>query len=232
MYRFIKRIFDIAASLLALIVLSPVWLVAIIGILVSDPGPVFYLANRVGKDDHVFKMYKFRSMRVDNSANEKSLRPDQDRIFPFGRFIRAAKIDELPQLLNVLKADMSVIGPRPASVDQVIITRAGENAAISQLEPGLSGPSALYDYVFGDEITDEDEYERLVLPTRLKLDLYYLQARSVAYDIKMIWWTVLTILVPGQRKRILNELLESAASMSYEDSDSQSILLSGTVSDK
>ena len=101
MYRFIKRTFDIFASGLALIVLLPIWLIAIIGIEVSDPGPVFYFANRAGKDNKTFKMYKFRSMRVDKNANEKSLRPDQDRIFKFGRFIRATKIDEWPQLLNV-----------------------------------------------------------------------------------------------------------------------------------
>ena len=106
MYRFLKRTFDIFSSGLALIVLLPVWLIAIIGIEVSDPGPVFYFANRAGKDNKTFKMYKFRSMRVDKNANEKSLRPDQDRIFKFGRFIRATKIDELPQLLNVFLGDM------------------------------------------------------------------------------------------------------------------------------
>jgi len=109
-YRFLKRLFDICVSGLALIVLLPVWLIAIIGIIVSDPGPVFYFANRVTKDNRTFKMYKFRSMRVDKNANEKSLRPDQDRIFPFGRFMRATKIDELPQLLNVFLGDMAVVG--------------------------------------------------------------------------------------------------------------------------
>ena len=131
-YRFIKRLFDILASGLALIVLLPIWIIAIVGILVSDPGPLFYFANRAGKDNKTFKMYKFRSMRVDKNANEKSLRPDQDRIFPFGRFIRATKIDELPQLLNVFLGDMAIVGPRPAAVDQIPITRGGENAAVAQ----------------------------------------------------------------------------------------------------
>lgn len=205
-YKIIKRIFDIVASFVALIVLSPVWLVAIIGILVSDPGPIFYMANRVGKDNRRFSMFKFRSMRVDNNANEKSLRPDQDRIFKWGRIMRDTKIDELPQLLNVLVGDMSVIGPRPASADQVEITRAGKYAATSQLKPGLSGPSALYDYIYGDEITDEAEYERLVLPTRLNLDLYYIKVCGIGFDIKMIWWTVLSILVHGSRASMLNKL--------------------------
>ena len=205
-YRFLKRIFDILASSVALIILIPIWIVAIVGILFSDPGPIFYLADRVGKDNIHFKMYKFRSMRVDKNANEKSLRPDQDRIFRWGQIMRDTKIDELPQLLNVFVGNMSVIGPRPASVDQVEITRVGNYTAISQLKPGLSGPSALYDYIYGDEITDESEYRRLVLPTRLNLDLYYLKARGVLYDVKMIWWTVLSILVHKKRPKMLEQL--------------------------
>lgn len=212
-YRIIKRCFDIVSSGVALIVLFPIWIIAIVGIIVSDPGPVFYLANRVGKDNKHFKMYKFRSMRVNKNADEKSLRPDQDRIFKWGGIMRDTKIDELPQLINVLIGDMSVIGPRPASADQVDITRAGKYAATSKLKPGLSGPSALYDYIYGDNITDEDKYERLVLPTRLNLDLYYIKARSIGYDIKMIWWTIISILVHSKRPAILEQLKKWATTV-------------------
>ena len=194
MYRFLKRTFDIFASGLALIVLLPVWLIAIIGIEVSDPGPVFYFANRAGKDNKTFRMYKFRSMRVDKNANEKSLRPDQDRIFKFGRFIRATKIDELPQLLNVFLGDMAVIGPRPAAVDQIEITRSGENSIVASIKPGLSSPSALYDYLYGDSIEDEAEYMDKVAPTRLALDRFYIGKQTVGYDIKIIWYTIVCIL--------------------------------------
>lgn len=193
MYRFLKRTFDILASGLALIVLLPVWLIAIIGIEISDPGPVFYFANRAGKDNKTFKMYKFRSMRVDKNANEKCLRPDQDRIFKFGRFIRATKIDELPQLLNVFLGDMAVIGPRPAAVDQIEITRSGDNAIVASIKPGLSSPSALYDYLYGDSIEDEAEYMDKVAPTRLALDRFYIGKQTVGYDIKIIWYTVVCI---------------------------------------
>lgn len=193
MYRFLKRTFDIFSSGLALIVLLPVWLIAIIGIEVSDPGPVFYFANRVGKDNKTFKMYKFRSMRVDKNANEKSLRPDQDRIFKFGHFIRATKIDELPQLLNVFFGNMAVIGPRPAAVDQIEITRSGENAIVASIKPGLSSPSALYDYLYGDSIEDEAEYMDKVAPTRLALDRFYIGKQTVGYDIKIIWYTIVCI---------------------------------------
>ncbi len=212
MYHFIKRLFDIIASGLALIVLSPIWLVAIIGILVSDPGPVFYCAKRVGKDNRQFKMYKFRSMRVDKNANEKSLRPDQDRIFPFGRFIRATKIDELPQLLNVFLGDMAVVGPRPAAVDQIPITRGGANAVVATLKPGLTSPAALYDYLYGDEIEDEAEYMDKVAPTRLALDRYYVDKQTIGYDIKLIWYTVLCILgtiVKRPQIKILEEIIDA-----------------------
>ena len=193
-YRATKRAFDIAASALGLVVTCPVWLAAVIGIELSDPGPVFYMANRVGFHNEPFRMFKFRSMRVDNQANEKSFKADVNRIFPWGAFMRSSKIDELPQLLNVFLGDMSVIGPRPASADQVSITRGGRFLQVGSVKPGLSGPSALYDYIYGDTITDEAEYEKLVLPTRLELDRYYIRAASWKLDMKMIFWTVRCIL--------------------------------------
>ena len=222
MYNLVKRLFDIIASGLALVFFCPLWLIAIFGILISDPGPVFYIANRKGKNNKDFKMYKFRSMKVDKNADEKSLRPDQQRIFRWGGIMRDSKIDELPQLLNVFFGDMSVIGPRPASADQVDITRAGRYAATSQVKPGLSGPSALYDYIYGDRILEEKEYERLVLPTRLNLDLYYLKARSISYDIKMIIWTFSSILFPKKRCAMLSQLNIWAKSI-----DDESIFSSG-----
>ena len=208
MYLVVKRLFDIFASGIALIALLPLWGIAILGIEFSDPGPIFYLANRVGKGNRHFRMYKFRSMRVDKNADEKSLRADQDRIFPWGHVMRDTKLDELPQLLNVLRGDMSIIGPRPASTDQVGIVRAGKYAAVSDVKPGLSGPSALYDYIYGDTIQDESEYEKKVLPTRLALDLYYLNAKSLRFDAKMIVWTLLSIFVHSRREEMLKQLEE------------------------
>lgn len=195
-----------------MIVLLPLWLIALIGIEVSDPGPVFYLANRVGKDNKIFKMFKFRSMRVDRNANEKNFKADVNRIFPFGKFIRDTKIDELPQLLNVFMGQMSVIGPRPVAVDQIHTMRKGEHAVTSTVRPGLSGPSALYDYIYGDTIEDEEEYKRLVLKTRLALDVYYVKNRCVSYDLKMIWYTVLCIfglIFHKQPTWIYHELVEA-----------------------
>ena len=193
-YKAAKRLFDVTASALGLVLTSPLWVAAVVGIEASDPGPVFYLAKRVGQENRVFRMFKFRSMRVDKHADEKSYKADVNRIFPWGAFMRSSKIDELPQLLNVFLGDMSVIGPRPASVDQVSVTRGGEYAQVSSVKPGLSGPSALYDYIYGDTIEDEAEYEKLVLPTRLRLDRYYVHHADWKLDAKMVGWTIRSIL--------------------------------------
>lgn len=208
LYFFIKRLSDIIFAVLGILITSPIWLIAIIGIIISDPGPILYLANRVGKDNKQFRMFKFRSMQVDKNADEKSLRPDQDRIFPFGRFLRATKIDELPQLLNVMFGHMSVVGPRPAAIDQVSITRGGDNAIVACIKPGLTSPSALYDYIYGDKITDEKEYIEKVAPTRLALDRYYITRQALSYDIKIIWYTVLCIFGTVVRRPIVFILRE------------------------
>ena len=192
-YKLFKRLFDIICSLIGIVGTSPFWVIAIIGIFLSDPGNVFYMANRVGKDNKVFKMFKFRSMRK-GKANESVFRGDEDRIFPFGKFIRATKIDELPQLLNILLGQISIVGPRPAAVDQMHITRSGKYSISSTVQAGLTGPSALYDFIYGDSVADAEEYEKLVLPTRLELDVWYVQNMSALVDIKMIWWTVVCVL--------------------------------------
>ncbi|MEE1314956.1 MAG: sugar transferase [Faecalimonas sp.] len=215
-YEVTKRIFDILAAFLAIVCTSPIWVVAAIGIYVSDPGPIFYVARRVGKDNRLFPMYKFRSMYL-GDANESVFRGEEDRIFAFGRFIRATKIDELPQLICCLQGTMSVIGPRPAAEAQMEITRGGEYAVVSNVRPGLSGPAAVYDYIYGDTIEDEEEYKEKVLPTRLGLELYYVKHRSWGYDIKIIWYTVVCILASVFRKepkRILDELIASSESLS------------------
>ncbi|MBC8560067.1 sugar transferase [Fumia xinanensis] len=193
MYKYLKRAFDIVCSFLGLLGTLPLWLVAVIGIEISDPGPVFYMAHRVGKGNRTFRMFKFRSMRQ-GKANEAVFRGDEDRIFPFGQFIRATKIDELPQLLNIFIGDMSIVGPRPAAVDQLQIVRGGKYAVVGNAQAGLTGPSALYDYIYGDTIEDADDYGKMVLPTRLELDVWYVEHMSAWLDLKMIWWTIVCVL--------------------------------------
>ena len=186
-YKVIKRIFDFICALIGIIGTLPLWIIGIVGILVSDWGPIFYIAHRIGKDNKPFKMYKFRSMRVVQAATEASLRPDEDRIFPFGHFIRKVKIDELPQLLNILNGTMSVIGPRPVAQDQFDMFRYGKWNEVATVPVGLSGPAALYDFIYGDRITDEKEYLEKVYPTRR------VQKAGIFYDLKMIVYTVICI---------------------------------------
>ena len=212
-YRVIKRGLDFTGALLSLIVLSPIFLLTAIGILISDWGPIFYTANRIGKGNKPFKMYKFRSMRVEKAANEASLRPDEDRIFPFGHFIRKLKIDELPQLINILNGTMSIIGPRPVAKDQFDMFRYGKWNEAAKVRVGLSGPAALYDYIYGELFTDEKEYMEKVYPTRRELEYVYVKKASLFYDLKMIVYTVISIyyvLVGKECTWILNELVEDA----------------------
>lgn len=212
-YRVMKRCFDCFCALLALVVLSPVFLFTAIGILVSDWGSLFYTARRIGKDNKPFKMYKFRSMRVVKAANEASLRPDEDRIFPFGHFIRKFKFDELPQLVNILNGTMSIIGPRPVAEDQFDMFRYGKWNEAAKVPVGLSGPAAIYDYVYGEQFTDEKEYMEKVYPTRRELEYTYVQKAGIFYDLKMIVYTVISLIytLSGKEcKWILDELIADA----------------------
>ena len=168
-------------------------------------------------------MYKFRSMRVLKATKkgaEASLRPDEDRIFLFGHFIRKAKIDELPQLINILNGTMSIVGPRPVAEDQFDMFRYGKWNEAAKVPVGLSGPAALYDYIYGDQFTDEKEYMEKVYPTRRELEYTYVQKAGVFYDFKMIIYTVICILYALRGKEctwILNELKADAAQSSVQD---------------
>ena len=212
MYLYIKRVFDFICALIGIIGTSPLWIIAIIGIWISDPGPVFYVATRIGKGNKPFKMYKFRSMRVAKDSNESSLRAESARIFAFGNFIRRVKIDELPQLLNILNGTMSIIGPRPVANDQKELFRTGKWNLAAEVPVGLSGPAALYDFIYGDQITDEREYLEKVFPTRRDLEYVYVKKMGFCYDLKMIVYTVICILyalISKEATWILNELVRS-----------------------
>lgn len=213
MYSIVKRCFDFVCAVLGIALTSPLWIIGIVGILISDWGPIFYTAHRIGKGNKPFKMYKFRSMRAAKGANEASLRPDEDRIFPFGHFIRKVKIDELPQLLNILNGTMSVIGPRPVAQDQFDLFRTGKWNLAAEVPVGLSGPAALYDFIYGDQFTDEKEYMENVFETRRELEYVYVKKASFWYDIKMIIYTLICIgyaLLGKECTWILNELKTDA----------------------
>lgn len=219
MYKIIKRVCDLIWALLGLIATSPLWIIAIVGILVSDWGPIFYTACRIGKGNKPFKMYKFRSMRVSKASSETSLRPDEDRIFAFGRFIRKVKIDELPQILNLLNGTMSLIGPRPVAQDQFDMFRTGKWNKAAEVPVGISGPAAIYDFIYGDQFTDEKEYMEKVFETRRELEYVYVKKKGTLYDAKMFvytWICIFYAVIGKECTWILNELRADAEKSQHE----------------
>ncbi len=180
----VKRIADIVLSILALIILSPVFLITAILVKCSSPGPVFFAQERIGYMGKPFKMHKFRSMYVDAESCGPALSRDDDpRITPFGRFMRKVRLDEIPQFYNVLKGTMSIVGYRPERqfyIDQ-IVKRCPEYLLLQRIKPGItSWGQVKYGYASSvDEMCD-----------RLKYDLLYLENMSLATDIKILIYTV------------------------------------------
>lgn len=194
MYRnFIKRIFDIVLCGIALVVLSPVYVITAIAIKISSPGPIFYHSARTGKNHKKFNFYKFRSMHVTN-ADKHMFVADEGRLFTVGRIIRRLKIDELPQLINVIKGDMSIVGPRPMPYDSVDRTYAGKYQRILSVRPGLTSEASLYDYIIGDTYKDNVAYKKEVLPKKNELELLYIDKESFTYDTGLIIRTIVTII--------------------------------------
>jgi putative colanic acid biosynthesis UDP-glucose lipid carrier transferase len=223
----LKRTMDILCSVLALIVLSPVFLVSAVVIKLSSKGPVFYKANRVGLNGKQFSMYKFRSMHVENNAVEKSFIADADRIFAFGNFIRKSKIDELPQLINILIGDMSVVGPRPASSANVDELYSGKYKKIQTVKPGLTSYASLFDYKHGELfVSDNDVYIKEVLPVKLELELYYTETWNIVRDWDLIIKTVFVIVQILLRKRnfTYTELEQKFIKESVEKGDSVEVI--------
>lgn len=196
MYKFAKRCFDILFAVLFLIVFSPIYLLTWIIIKIVSPGPAIYHARRVGLHGKVFTCYKFRSMRVDSGKVKLTTLQNDDRIFPFGNFIRKTKIDEMPQVVNILKGEMSVVGPRPEDEVNASKIYVGEYLHILDVKPGLTSPASLYDYTHGEKYEDEEAYEREFVPQKLQLELYYVRHQSFWYDIMLVlktaWLIILT----------------------------------------
>ena len=195
-YSFVKRSFDIGSSLVALIVLSPVWLICAIGIKLSSKGPVFYTTERIGKGKKPFTLYKFRSMHVyqpdaEGKKSEGGYIANAKRIFPFGGFLRMSKLDELPQLLNILKGDMSVIGPRPVPITSVNRNYVGKYECILDVRPGLACLDSLFDYAHGELfVSDNEEYKAKVVPMRNELAKIYVEKQSIGIDFHCIFRTL------------------------------------------
>lgn len=205
--KYVKRLFDIVLCSLALIILSPIYLIVVIGIKVSSPGTVLYYSDRAGLNGKPFHFYKFRSMhQTDN--DKKMFVADQDRVFPFGKVMRRLKLDELPQLINVIKGDMSIVGPRPMTVKGVEKIYAGKYEPVKLVRPGLTSIASIYDYIVGDTYTDNDEYIRVVLPVKKELELLYVHKLSFGYDALLVGRTIVAIIQVAFGKKDFKEMKE------------------------
>lgn len=194
-----KRLFDVIAAALGLVVAAPVLLLAAVGIRWSSPGPILYHARLVGRSGRPFTMYKLRTMHLHRRAANGIITAQHDqRVFPFGRLLRRLKIDELPQLVNVVRGDMAIVGPRPQHPDIVRRYYTPAQRETLRVRPGLASPGSLYDSVRGEMIVGNEDPERAyverLLPLVLALDLVYLRRASLGYDVAIIGRTMAYIL--------------------------------------
>jgi lipopolysaccharide/colanic/teichoic acid biosynthesis glycosyltransferase len=201
-----KRLLDLSLALLFMAAASPLFAVAAVGIRLSSPGPILYRATRVGLDGRPFTMHKFRSMTVRPAGSGPAItRLDDLRVFPFGGILRRTKIDELPQLWDVLRGKMAMVGPRPE--DPGIVARYYNERQRKTLSilPGLTSPGALFDYTHGHRYLAGDDVERAyvenLLPIMLEIELVYVENRSLRYDLSVMLRTAITIArrLAGQR---------------------------------
>jgi len=192
-----KRMLDVTLAGMALIVVAPLLALLAIGIRLAGPGPIFYRAQRVGRDRRPFTMYKLRTMRIGDAPTTVITAHGDPRIFPLGRLLRRLKLDELPQLVNILRGEMSIVGPRPEDPSMVKRFYAPFYYKSFDVPPGLTSPGSIYAYTHGEAQLDlrdaERSYGEQLLPIKMALDLVYVARAGVGYDIALICRTVWTL---------------------------------------
>lgn len=193
----VRRLLDLCLVVPAMLVVGPVLCIAAVGIRMSSPGPVLYRAQRVGRDGQLFTMFKLRTMHCRIVAGSSITSANDPRVFAVGRILRALKIDELPQLLNILKGEMSVVGPRPEAPDIVERHYTDEYRKSLAVPPGLTSPGSVFYYTHGEQLLADGEAEQFyvsrLLPQKMKLDLEYLPRMSVLGDLRIILQTGLVL---------------------------------------
>jgi lipopolysaccharide/colanic/teichoic acid biosynthesis glycosyltransferase len=188
-----KRTFDVAVALIGVVVTSPLVALGALAIKLESPGPAIYRSERVGRNGQPFWMYKLRTMRVNADRVGPAVTGARDpRVTSVGRFLRRTKMDELPQLFNVVRGDMSLVGPRPEAPEFVQLYTPGQQLVLS-VRPGMTGPAALA-YINEEEMLGEGDaearYIKSVMPAKLNLDLEYVRSSSFAGDLKILVKTI------------------------------------------
>ncbi|RRD49037.1 sugar transferase [Arachnia propionica] len=191
-----KRLFDILASACGLVLLAPLFLVLAILIWIGDRGPVFFRQERVGRHGRTFRIHKFRTMRVANTGSLVTQSND-NRITPVGAVLRKWKLDELPQLIDVLKGDMSIVGPRPEVPKYVALWDPVARDEILQFRPGISDPAAIAFRNEQEELAAFDDpeahYVNVILPKKVAMYRDYVRNQSFPGDLKLILGTFVAI---------------------------------------
>jgi lipopolysaccharide/colanic/teichoic acid biosynthesis glycosyltransferase len=190
---FMKRLLDLLAATIGLILLSPVLIAIGVAIKVYDGGPIFYRARRVGKDGQIFRLYKFRTMVIDADRQGPAVTTNGDtRVTPIGRRLRRTKLDELPQLLNVLVGDMSLVGPRPEDPRYANLYTWAQRRILS-VRPGITSAASLA-FRHEEQMLSGPEWETVyrnqVMPAKLGIDLEYLVRRTIWSDVILILRTI------------------------------------------
>jgi lipopolysaccharide/colanic/teichoic acid biosynthesis glycosyltransferase len=188
-----KRTFDVVVATVGLVVTSPLVALGAVAVKLESPGPAFYRSARVGRGGQPFDMYKLRTMRVNADREGPAVTGARDpRVTSVGRFLRRTKMDELPQLLNVLLGDMSLVGPRPEAPDFVRYYTPEQQRVLS-VRPGMTGPAAIA-YIDEEQMLGETDaearYIKSVMPQKLAIDLEYMQSSSFAGDLKILARTI------------------------------------------
>lgn len=226
----VKRSFDLILALLALGALAPVLLIAALGIRLSSRGPILYRARRVGRNGATFIMHKFRTMRVDQGPGASPITASQDsRVFWVGSLLRRLKIDELPQLFDVVRGKMSIVGPRPEDCDIVEKYFTQQHRQTLCVRPGLASPGSIYNYTHGESLLSEGDPEKFyvekLLPIKLALEVVYVRESSILYDCVIILRTIGVIACialgkrrfadPPEMRKVQSELIASLREVSW-----------------
>ena len=208
-----KRFLDVSVSVMVLLVFFPIGLLIALAIVLSDPGPVFFRQRRIGQDGRPFHLWKFRTMKVHQPGEKDHITygTKDPRITPLGYYLRMLKLDEIPQLLNVMKGEMSLVGPRP-EVEKYVSLYNARQKRILELRPGCTDITVLHghfhDAALLENPSDDPElfYINVLMPKKIEHNIFYLENQSFWLDLKILVGTVLLLLRIRPNKPMIHSL--------------------------